>query len=58
MYTNYKSTGEWDEEAVDKDTVIVALATDIKKEFSNNKAYAARPGVNGSMKDRGDGTAD
>ena len=58
LYTNYKSTGELDEEAVDKDAVIVVLATDIHKECVNKKAYAARPGANGSMKERGYGPAD
>ena len=39
LYTNYKSTGEWDAEVVDKDAVIVALATDLKR------ANAAKPSV-------------
>ena len=31
FYTNYKSTGEWDEESVDKDSVIIALVDDLNK---------------------------
>eukprot|EP00957_Ditylum_brightwellii_P115486 8809061-Ditylum_brightwellii.AAC.1 len=30
LYTNYKSTGKWEAEVVDKDAVIVALAAQVK----------------------------
>ena len=30
LYTNYKSNGDWDAEAVDKDKVILYLATELK----------------------------
>jgi hypothetical protein len=31
LYTTYKSTGDWDKEVVDKDAIIVALSTDLKR---------------------------
>ena len=36
LYTNFKSTGEWDEVAVDKDAQIVALTSELKKEKLKN----------------------
>ena len=36
LYINYKSTGEWDAEVIDKDAVIVALAAQVK--FAKDKA--------------------
>ena len=30
LYTNYKSNGDWDAEVIDRDKVILALATDLK----------------------------
>ena len=38
LYINYKATGEWDAEVVDKDAVIVALATKLKASEAK-KAY-------------------
>ena len=58
LYTNYKSTGEWYEETVDKDEAIVAFAIDLKKERENKYTSAASPGTNSSRKERGDGPTD
>ena len=58
MYTKYKYTGKWDDETVDKDAVIVALANNLKKEQENENTAADRPGANGSRKERGDGPTD
>ena len=58
LYTKYKYTGKWDDETVDKDAVIVALANNLKKEQENENTAADRPGANGSRKERGDGPTD
>ena len=50
LYTNYKSTGEWDAEVVDKDAVIVALAANLKLEKakkSNQRKDAKQPSASG-----------
>ena len=37
LYTNYKSTGEWDKQGADQQKVLIALATALKQERAKNK---------------------
>ena len=47
LYINYKATGEWDAEVIDKDAVIVALATKLKE---SKKAFQKTPNADGKSK--------
>ena len=46
LYINYKSTGEWYNQVVKKDTTIIALATALKKEQKKNKHSHLNSNVN------------
>ena len=43
LYTNYKSTGEWDKQSAEHNKVMVALATALKQERAKNKKSPGKP---------------
>ena len=44
LYTNYKSTGEWDKQGADQQKVLIALATALKQERATNKQQSTDAG--------------
>ena len=43
LYTNYKSTGEWDKQGANHNKVLAALATTLRKERAKNKNIPGNP---------------
>ena len=45
FYTNYKYTGEWDNQGADHNKVLIALFTALKQERANNKKIPGNPTI-------------